>query len=94
MAGEFGGGGKGQVTRIASDGRPVTPEDAWNAAVRAGVDPARIALSLWHVLGEVTLAESQAGLKDDPVPVRYTLTTGEEVAYDAGLHNPFKGLRR
>ena len=43
-----------QVARIESAGRPVTPEDVWNAATRAGVDPARLALSLSHVLGEVT----------------------------------------
>jgi hypothetical protein len=41
MAGEVGGGGRGQVSRIESLGRAVTPEDVWNAAVRAGVDPAR-----------------------------------------------------
>ena len=36
------GGGKNQwaqVSRIESLGRPLTPEDVWNAAVRAGVDP-------------------------------------------------------
>lgn len=93
MAGEFGGGGKGQVQRIEPDGKSVRPEDVWNAAIRAGVDPARMALSLCHVLGEVTLAESEAGLEDDPIPVRYTLTTGQVVFYDAGLHNPFKGMR-
>ena len=55
MAGEVGGGHKpGQVTRIESLGRSVKPEDVWNAAVRAGADPARVALSLSHVLGEVT----------------------------------------
>jgi hypothetical protein len=93
MAGEVGGGGKGQVSRIESAGRAVTPEDVWNAAIRAGVDPARMALSLSHVLGEVTLAEMEAGLEDEPVAVRYTLKSGERAAYDAGLHNPFKGLR-
>ncbi|MBN9522126.1 hypothetical protein J0H58_27010 [bacterium] len=92
MAGEVGGGGKGQVTRIVACGRPVTPEDVWNAAVRAGVDPARMALSLCHVLGEVTLAECEAGAEDDPVAVRYTLKDGGEVAYDASWHNPFKYL--
>jgi hypothetical protein len=95
MAGEVGGsGGPGQVRRIESLGRPVTPEDVWNAAVRAGADPARMALSLSHVLGEVTLAEMAAGREDDPATVRYTLTTGEVVEYDAGFHNPFKQLRR
>ena len=95
MAGEVGGSGRpGQVRRIESLGRPVTPEDVWNAAVRAGADPARMALSLSHVLGEVTLAEMAAGREDDPAAVRYTLTTGEVVAYDAGFHNPFKELRR
>src|SRR3982751_5203211 len=91
------GGGKNQwaqVARIESLGRPVTPEDVWNAAVRAGADPARMALSLSHVLGEVTLAEMAAGQEDDPAAVRYTLTTGEVVEYDAGFHNPFKQLRR
>jgi hypothetical protein len=93
MAGEVGGGGRGQVTRIVSGGRPVTPEDVWNAAVRAGADPARLALSLCHVLGEVTLAESEAGAEDDPVPVRYTLTDGREVEYDASWDNPFRSPR-
>jgi hypothetical protein len=93
MAGEVGGGGKGQVTRIESRGRPATPEDVWNAAIRAGVDPARMALSLCHVLGEKPLAEMDAGDEDDPVAVRYTLRTGEAVEYDAGFRNPFKGLR-
>ena len=93
MAGEIGGGGFGQVTRIESAGRPATPEDVWNAAIRAGVDPARMALSLCHVLGEVTLAQSDAGLEDEPVEVRYVLKSGEAVAYDCGLHNPFKRPR-
>jgi hypothetical protein len=92
MAGEVGGGGRGQVTRIAADGRPVSPADVWNAAVRAGADPARMALSLCHVLGEVTLAEALAGAEDDAVPVRYTLTDGREVTYDASLDNPFRRL--
>jgi hypothetical protein len=64
----------------------------WNAAVRAGVDPGRLALSLCHVLGEVTYAEMLAGREDDPAAVRYTLAGGEVVEYDAGLDNPF--LRR
>lgn len=50
MAGEVGGG-KGQVARIAADGRRVAPEDVWNTAIRAGVAPARMALSLCHVVG-------------------------------------------
>lgn len=92
MAGEYGGVDRpGQVSRIESLGRPVTPEDVWNAAIRAGVDPARMALSLCHVLGEVTLAEMED--EGDPATVRYTLTTGEIVQYDATLHNPFKRLR-
>jgi hypothetical protein len=90
MAGEVGGGGLGQVSRIESCGRPATPEDVWNAAVRAGVDPARMALSLCHVLGEVTLAEMAAGAEDDPATVRFTLKSGEVVQYDATLNNPFK----
>jgi hypothetical protein len=94
MAGEVGGGGPGQVTRIESLGRPATAEDVWNAAIRAGVDPARMALSLSHVLGEATYDELVAGEEDDPAAVRYTLTTGEVFVYDAGLHNPFKHLRR
>lgn len=77
------------VSHIESLGRPVTPEDVWNAAVRAGVDPASLALSLSHVLGEVTYEEMTAGAEDDPATVRYTLTTGETVEYDAGFHNPF-----
>jgi hypothetical protein len=93
MAGEVGGGGKGQVSRIESFGRPVMPEDVWNAAIRAGVDPARMALSLCHVLGEVTLEAMAAGCEDDPVAVRYTLRTGRVVAYDASWENPFKDLR-
>jgi hypothetical protein len=88
---ESGGGGKGQVLRIESDGRPVTPEDVWNAAVRAGADPARMALSLCHVLGEVPLADCLAD-EDDVVTVHYTLTTGQTLAYDASFHNPFKTL--
>ena len=93
MAGEVGGGGRGQVSRIESLGRAVTPEDVWNAAVRAGADPARMALSLCHVLGEVTLAEMEAGREDEPVPVRYTLKEGAVLSYDATLHNPFHRLR-
>ena len=90
MAGEVGGRSVGQVSRIESRGRAVTPEDVWNAAVRAGADPARMALSLSHVLGEVSYAEMVAGREDEPVGVRYTLRTGEVVEYDAGLHNPFR----
>jgi hypothetical protein len=89
---EMGGGANqwAQVSRIESLGRPVTPEDVWNAAVRAGVDPARMALSLCHVLGEVTYVEMAAGREDDPAAVRYTLASGKTVEYDAGFHNPFK----
>ena len=76
MAGEFGAGGRGQVTRIASKAGPVTPEDVWNAAIRAGADPARMALSLCHVLGETTLAECEAGEEDEAVEVEYTLKNG------------------
>lgn len=90
---ETGGGGKGQVCSIEAE-KSVRPEDVWNAAIRAGVDPARMALSLCHVLGEVTLVESDAGKEDETVAVRYTLKTGEVVEYDAGLHNPFKELKR
>ncbi len=90
MAGEIGGGGKYQVTRIESAGRPVTAEDVWNAAVRAGVDPARMALSLCHVLGEVSLAAMDEGEEDDAVGVLYTLRDGRVVGYDAGFHNPFR----
>lgn len=84
-----GGIERGQVSRIESMGRPPTPEDVWNAAIRAGADPARLALSLSHVLGEVALAEMEAGADDEPVEVRYTLRTGEVVAYDATYPNPF-----
>lgn len=91
MAGEYGSATRpGQVSRLQSLGRPITPEDVWNAAIRAGVDPARMALSLCHVLGEVTLAEMEAGVEDDPATVRFTLTTGRVVEYDATYHNPFK----
>ncbi|MBX9584581.1 MAG: hypothetical protein K2X87_30125 [Gemmataceae bacterium] len=90
MAAEAGGWGRrGQVSRIESLGRAATPEDVWNAAVRSGADPARMALSLCHVLGEVTVAEMDAGREDDPVPVRYTLAGGGVVCYDATFHNPF-----
>lgn len=94
MAGEVGGPDRGQVSRIESLGRTVTPEDVWNAAIRAGADPARMALSLCHVLGEVTLEEMEAGAVDEPVTVRYTLKTGQEVEYDATFHNPFTHLPR
>ena len=94
MAGEVSSGGRGQVSRIESLGRAVTPEDVWNAAIRAGADPARMALSLCHVLGEVTLAEMGAGAEDDPAAVRFTLTGGEVVEYDATFHNPFSALRQ
>jgi hypothetical protein len=94
MAGEVGGIERGQVSRIESLGRAVTPEDVWNAAIRAGVDPARMALSLCHVLGEVTLAEMEAGAVDDPAAVRFTLKTGQVVEYDATFHNPFRHLPR
>ena len=77
------------VTKIESAGQPVTPEDVWNAAARAGVDPARLALSLSHVLGEVTYEAMRHGAEDEPVLVRYTLATGEVVEYDAGFPNPF-----
>src|SRR5437762_10870808 len=94
MAGEYGGADRpGQVSRIESLGRAVTPEDVWNAAIRAGVDAARMALSLCHVLGEVTLAEMVAGAEDDPVPVRFTLKSGEVLQYDATYHNPFRHAR-
>jgi hypothetical protein len=93
MAGEFAASGKGQVTRIESEGRPVTPEDVWNAAVRAGADPARMALSLCHVLGELPPEDLDAGHEDDAVPVNYTLKTGHHLRYDATLHNPFRELR-
>jgi hypothetical protein len=83
-------GAAGQVSRIESLGRPVTPADVWNAAVRAGADPARLALSLSHVLGEVSYAEMVAGREDEPAAVRYTLESGEVVEYDAGFHNPFR----
>ena len=89
---ECGGAGKGQVSRIEADGRPVTAEDVWNAAVRAGADPARMALSLCHVLGEVSLADCAAGEEDDVVPVQYTLKDGRTLSYDASFHNPFKAL--
>lgn len=93
MAGEVGGGRRrGQVSRIESLGRAVTPEDVWNAAVRSGADPARMALSLCHVLGEVTAAEAAVGAEDDVVPVRYTLAGGEVVCYDATFRNPFHSL--
>src|SRR5262245_56834955 len=92
MAGDVGGGGRGQVLRIESPARAVTAEDVWNAAIRAGADPARMALSLCHVLGEVSLAEMAAGAEDDPAVVRFTLTTGEEVQYDATFYNPFNSL--
>lgn len=87
-----GGNGRCQVSCLESPVRAVTPEDVWNAAVRAGVDPARMALSLCHVLGEVTLAEMEAGAEDDPALVRFTLKTGEVVQYDATLHNPFMAM--
>lgn len=89
---EVGGVERGQVSRIESLGRAVTPEDVWNAAIRAGVDPAAMALSLCHVLGEVTLAEMEAGAVDDPAAVRYTLKTGQVLEYDATFHNPFRHL--
>jgi hypothetical protein len=94
MAGEVGGVGRGQVSRIESLGRAVTPEDVWNAAIRAGADPGRMALSLCHVLGEVTLAELEAGAEDDPATVRFTLVGGGVVEYDATFHNPFYALGR
>jgi hypothetical protein len=94
MAGEVGGPDRGQVSRIESLGRAVTPEDVWNAAIRAGADPARMALSLCHVLGEVTLAEMEAGAVDEAVTVRYTLKTGQQVEYDATFYNPFTHLPR
>jgi hypothetical protein len=91
---EAGGPERGQVLRIESLGRPATPEDVWNAAIRAGADPARMALSLCHVLGEVSLEEMEAGAVDAPVAVRYQLKSGEEVEYDATFYNPFSALPR
>lgn len=82
-----------RVAKIESASRPITPEDVWNAAARAGVDPARLALSLSHVLGEVSYEEMVAGMEDEPAAVRYTLATGEVVEYDAGFRNPFKHWR-
>src|SRR5205814_1179688 len=83
-----------QVARIESAGRPVTPEDVWNAATRAGVDPARLALSLSHVLGEVTYEAMKAGAEDEPALVRYTLATGEVIEYDAGFPIPRRQTRK
>lgn len=94
MAGEVGGVDRGQVDRIESLGRAATPEDVWNAAIRAGADPARMALSLCHVLGEVTLAEMEAGAVDEPATVRFTLKNGQVLEYDATFHNPFLRLGR
>ena len=91
---EVGGIERGQVSRIESLGREVTPEDVWNAAIRAGADPAAMALSLCHVLGEVTLEQMEAGADDDPAAVRYTLKTGQVLVYDATFHNPFRHLPR
>ena len=92
MAGEYGAVNRSaQVSRIESLGRPVTPEDVWNAAIRGGADPARVALSLCHVLGEISYANMVAGAEDEPASVRYTLTTGEVVEYDATYPNPFNG---
>jgi hypothetical protein len=85
---EGGGIERGQVSRIESMGRPATPEDVWNAAIRAGVDPARMALSLSHVLGEVP----QLDVEDEPVEVRYILKTGRVLRYDATFPNPFVEL--
>jgi hypothetical protein len=82
-----------QVARIESAGRPVTPEDVWNAATRAGVDRARLALSLSHVLDEVTYEAMRGGAEDEPALVRYTLATGEVIEYDAGFPNPFANWR-
>ena len=90
MAGEVGGRSKGQVSRIEADGRGVTPEDVWNAAIRAGADPARLALSLSHVLGEVSLPLD--GDEYEAVEVRYTLKNGQALAYDASFYNPFHSL--
>jgi hypothetical protein len=52
-----------------------------------------MALCLCNVLGEVTLAEMEAGAEDDPATVRFTLQSGEVVQYDATFHNPFARLR-
>ncbi len=82
------------VSRIESAGRPIAAEELWNAAVRAGVDPARLALSLSHVLGEVTYEQMLDGRDDEPVLVRYTLDTGEMIEYDAGFPNPFANWRK
>ena len=93
MAGEAGADRPGLVRRIESRGRPATPEDVWNAAIRAGADPARMALSLSYVLGELSYEAMAAGAEEEPAAVRYTLETGEVIEYDAGFHNPFKQLR-
>lgn len=85
---EGGGIERGQVSRIESTGRPATPEDVWNAAIRAGADPARMALSLSHVLGEAPLKD----VEDEPVEVRYVLKTGRTLSYDATYPNPFAEL--
>lgn len=83
-----GGGIERQVARIESTGRPATAEDVWNAAIRAGVDPAWMALSLSHVLGEVPQIE----MEPEPIEVRYLLKTGHEMSYDATYPNPFTAL--
>ena len=67
----------------------MTAEDVWNAAIRAGADPARMALSLCHVMGEHA-AEHDDADDVEAVPIRYVLRSGLEVEYDATLHNPFK----
>lgn len=81
------------VASITAPEQTITPEDVWNAAVRAGADPARLALSLSHVLGEVTYQDTLDGLEDTPALVRYTLATGELIEYDAGFPNPFMDWR-
>jgi hypothetical protein len=86
---EGGGIERGQVERIESLGRPPTPEDVWNAAIRAGVDPARMALSLSHVL---CVVPDDPWCDEEPAEIRYTLKTGALLTYGATYPNPFMNL--
>ena len=56
--------------------------------------PARLALSLSHVLGEATYEQMLDGMNDEPVLVRYAVETGQKIECDAGFPNPFANWRK
>lgn len=67
-------GRSGSVSRRISNTAFRSAADRWangaDVSFPVGADPARMALSLCHVLGEVAPAEAATGAEDDVVTVR------------------------